>query len=132
MNRHLTTALFGMVMLPLVCKGAAAAACVVVDFEGGDADKAIWEKKVDYAIAAIADVENQKKDANCIAANMRYLGLAHAESAIPTLISLLGFHLTPDPHKFYDFNQYPALSALRNIGQPALPALIEVVASKEN
>lgn len=124
--------ILALAMVSFVNSAAASAACTRVDFDEGNTVTEIAEKKIEYAIAAIADVENQKKDASCVAANMRYLGLAHSERAIPTLISLLAFHIAPDPHRFNDPAQYPAIGALRNIGQPALPALMEVLANKEN
>jgi len=70
---------------------------------------------------------------------IRRLGELRAVEAIPDLISLLGFRYThrrereggPRVVRARDFSRYPAADALAEIGNPALPSLVEVVETRE-
>ena len=75
-----------------------AGTCVDVNSQPNDSVPGVSDKKADYAIAAISDREYQANDPACVSANMRYLGLAHVERAVPTLINLLGYRVIPLVH----------------------------------
>jgi hypothetical protein len=102
-------------------------------------DRNVAAKKAEYAIAAVSNTDYQK-DPACIKANLQYLGMASLQhesldiqKAIPPLIALLGYHVEPRPgHAPTRFDEYPAITALYQIGQPAVPALLEVLAAKES
>lgn len=118
-----------LVFLPVTTR----ASCVDIDSQPGDALPGISEKKADYAIAAISDAQSRVTDPKCVAANIRYLGLAHVDRAVPALVAMLGYKVPPQAlRKPTNDDLYPAIGALVNIGEPAVPALIEVLASKDN
>jgi hypothetical protein len=111
---------------------ARASDCVSMDIEQGDYAPETATKKADYAIAAVSDPGYLSKDPTCVAANIRYLGLAHVRKAIPALVGLLGYRIAPRPfRKPTNFELYPAISALSNIGETSVPALIGLLATKD-
>jgi len=110
------------------------ATCTTIAIEQNDnADPAIGAKKADYAMAVISDAGYLARDKECVRSAMMYLGSAHVEKAIPRLIALLGYHQEPRPgHMPRADDEYPSIAALFRMGKPAVPALIEVIAAKDN
>lgn len=132
MSRTLTNAFAVALPLLLFSGLAVASACSSTDFDEDDTS-AIIQKKIEYALAVISDSEYLAKNPWCVTANMRFLGLAHAPNAIPALVALLGYQVPPRTgHLTTNSDLYPAISALDNIGEPVVPALIEVLATKDN
>lgn len=115
---------------------------VVVE-QNDDAYPQMAAKKADYALTVLSDREYLAHDPECVKAAMLYLGMRHIEKAIPMLISLLTYRQgPPDPrdvnHQESQFGhlvtrdeQYPAINGLYAMGKPAIPALVQVLASKD-
>jgi len=111
---------------------AVAGMCVNTDVEHNDTP-VINGKKIEYAMAAITDTEYLTKYPNCVAANMRYLGMTHEKRAVPYLISLLNYKVQPESFgKPLNAEIYPAVAAFIELGVPAVPSLIEVLASTDS
>jgi hypothetical protein len=87
----------------------------------------------------LRDAELCQRDPDRVMNSIRRLGSLRAVEAIPDLINLLGFRYTypwerdGGPHgvRPSSLSRYPARDALIEIGKPALPALLEVVETRE-
>lgn len=111
---------------------AVAGVCVDTDVEHNDTPE-ITGKKIEYALAAISDAEYLTKYPHCVAANMQYLGMTHQKKAVPYLINLLDYKVQPQSFgKPLNAEIYPAVAAFIELGAPAVPSLIEVLASTDS
>jgi hypothetical protein len=100
------------------------------------------EEEVAELIDAIRDSSIQESNPNLVARAILRLGDLKATEAIDDLVALLRFRVwlpyekDPNAPKSEDHivtpaRRYPAISALREIGPPALPALFKVIESHE-
>jgi HEAT repeat protein len=91
----------------------------------------------------LQDTELRQREPDRVVKAIQKLGRLRAAEAIPDLVNLLGFRYwrdwekKPGPvrmggrHLIYVGTRYPATEALVEIGKPALPALLEVVETRE-
>ncbi|MFB3918200.1 MAG: hypothetical protein ACE14M_15835 [Terriglobales bacterium] len=126
MFRNFTCGVFATALF--MCSLSALAECVPFNRD----DAAMGAKRAEYAMAVISDPNYLASDTHCVESAMWYLGQRHFTDAIPKLIALLGYRsrgplFTPDVSK-----QYPAINALSAMGKSAVPALIQVIAAKDN
>ena len=102
-------------------------------FQQGDQQ----EIEVKRLLSIIRDKNMQREDPNKTTAAINRLGEMHATEAIDDLIQLLTYTSVSAKEKesglITEKNfRYPAQGALFQIGKPALPALVKVIAETEN
>jgi len=125
-----------LLLLPLMLASAAAQSdCTAtvpekVDYEYSPEARALHAKKIAYAVAILSDGQYLAKDQVCVAQAMRFLGTFHVAESAPRLTELLSYkRVIKNPMKVLTpADEYPALGALIGIGEPAVPALIRVIA----
>jgi len=121
----------GMLVVPTV-----SADCVPVKQEERDyRDDALRVAKIQNAVAVIGNPEYLSNDQACVVAAIRYLGVHRVKSAIPRLVELLSYRVEPEEplqSKPTVGRIYPAMGALFQIGNDALPSLIKVIADRDN
>lgn len=106
-------------------------------------DQRVSDQEVIQLIAVIRDERLREREPSRVVQAINRLGELRAVQAIDDLISLLTFKRTfewesqskeviNEIQPITPGNRYPATSALAQIGEPALPALVKVLAEHES
>jgi PBS lyase HEAT-like repeat len=82
----------------------------------------------------LQSASNSSVDTVCVSEAIRALGTLKSPQAIPLLIKRLSFEQKPrNPNRLVTReDRFPAISALFQIGEPAVPALVDAIANSEN
>lgn len=102
-----------------------------------------YEVEINQLIAIVGNQGYRESNPEQVTEAIDRLGKLKAVEAIPALIEIITFKVQPkaevksgffgiEHHTINNFDRFPAMQALFDIGKPAFPALIEVIKKEES